>query len=245
MTIHGDLVDFTDGAAVRQVAAAGGRSVKDLIESVGVPHPEVMRITANDAEVGFDYPVTDGDRIAAFPGDDPVDVTRESRLGRPLLDEPRFLADVHLGRLVRYLRLLGLDCYYEEPWDDAILAETCARENRIMLTRDRGLLKRRCIDHGFFLRSDQPLEQAQEVLGRLDLARFIAPFSRCVACSRRLQAVRKEDIADRIPPGTRRNYERFYQCEGCGKVYWRGAHYGKLQEQLDELMKDLPAAEDT
>ena len=147
----------------------------------------------------------------------------------------KFVADVHLGRLARYLRMLGLDCHYQPPWDDEVLAGISAREHRIMLTRDKGLLKRRCIEHGILIRSDEALAQAKEVLARLEAGPYIKPFSRCVSCNGPLEAVAKKDVLELLPPGTRRSYDRFYQCQTCDKVYWRGAHYDKLTQLLAEI----------
>ncbi len=226
---------FTNDDVLVSDKTGEDRAVKDLIESLGVPHCEVMGITVNGNPKDLDYLVQPNDQIQVTGWTRPVDVTRESILGRPLLDEPRFVADVHLGKLVRYLRMLGLDCHYSPPWDDELLAEVSANENRIMLTRDVGLLKRGCIDHGMFLRSDQAIEQARQVLSWLHLDPFIRQFTRCPSCNGVLNQVEKSAIEHLIPAGTRRSYQLFYQCADCAKVFWKGAHFSKLQGILDKI----------
>jgi len=238
LQIHGSLRDFlpAGGPGNRRVSVTT-RSVKDLLEAQGVPHPEIGRLTVNEREVGFDHQVAAGERVAAFPFAAPVDLLAVSTLGRTPLPALKFVADVHLGRLVRYVRMLGLDCYYAPPWDDAALAEVSARDRRVMLTRDRGLLKRSCIEYGFYLRSDQPLAQARELLARVDVRRHLAPFSRCSLCNGRLAAVAKEAVADRLPEGTRRNYDEFYECQSCRQLYWAGAHFGRLTRVVKDLLR--------
>ncbi len=210
------------------------RSVKDLIESRGVPHTEVDLILANGESVGFDYIVRDGDRISVYPRFESLDISAVSRLGRPPLREIRFIADVHLGKLVRRLRLLGFDCLYNPKWDDAELAWRAAREQRILLTRDRGLLKRAIVQHGIYVRSDAPREQVREVVRRLDLGRAVQAFSRCTRCNGRLRPVPKASVQDRVPPRTYRFVDDYYLCEDCGKVYWKGTHWPRLQQWLAE-----------
>ena len=211
------------------VTFGGRRSVKDLIESQGIPHTEVDLVLANGEPTGFDYCVRHGDRISVYPAFESIDIRSVSRLGRHPLRECRFVADVHLGKLVRWLRLLGLDCVHDRAWDDPELAEISAQQKRILLTRDRGLLKRAIVTHGIYLHSDQPDEQVREVLRRLDLTASIRPFSRCTRCNGTLNRVRKSEVADRVPERTRRQVDEYFRCSECGKVYWRGSHWPRLQ----------------
>jgi uncharacterized protein with PIN domain len=141
----------------------------------------------------------------------------------------RFLADVHLGTLARRLRLLGFDCVYEAPWDDALLAERSVRDQRILLTRDRRLLMRAVVSHGIYLHSDQPDEQLREVVQRLDLARTIRPMSRCSECNGTLQAVDPQSVRHLIPPRTWHYTQTYYRCDGCGKLFWKGTHWPRLE----------------
>ncbi|NOY81413.1 MAG: Mut7-C ubiquitin/RNAse domain-containing protein [Kiritimatiellaeota bacterium] len=212
------------------------RSVKDLIESQGVPHTEVDLILANGESVGFEYIVRDGDRISVYPRFESFDIGRVSRLGRPPLRQCRFIADVHLGKLVRRLRLLGFDCLYNPRWGDAELAARSAVEKRILLTRDRGLLKRAVVSHGVFLHSDAAAEQLKEVLRRLDLTGRVRPLARCLKCNGDLKPVAEEVVRDRVPARTLRYIHRYLECDQCGKVYWKGTHWSRLRRIIREAL---------
>ena len=220
------------------VSFSGRRSVKDLIEAQGVPHTEVDLVLVNDEPVDFGTCVRQGDRISVYPTFESLDIRAVSRLGRPPLRECRFVADVHLGKLVRRLRLLGLDCLHDPGWDDPELAGISARERRILLTRDRGLLKRAVVTHGIYLHSDQPDKQVREVLRRLDLAASLRPFSRCTRCNGALEHVDKREVAARIPTRTRQHTDEYYLCRDCGKVYWRGTHWPRLQRLVQQALAD-------
>src|SRR5262245_51114507 len=172
----------------------GEASVKDLIESAGVPHTEVDLVIVNSESVDFTYRVRDGDRIAVYPVFEALDIGSIARVRAEPLREPRFFADVHLGRLARYLRLLGFDTAYESHCDDAYLAATAAAEGRIILTRDSGLLKRNVVTHGLFVRAQQPRAQLLEVARRLQLVSRLDPFTRCLACNGVLTAVSEEEV---------------------------------------------------
>jgi len=223
-----------------EVVYPEARSVKDLIESLGVPHTEIDLIVANGDSVGFNYRVRDRDRIAVYPVFEAFDVSTVSRLGRPPLREPRFLADVHLGKLARLLRLLGLDCAYDRRADDAGLLSRSLGEGRILLTRDRRLLMRRELSHGICIRSADPEEQCRQVVRRVQLEQRIAPFTRCLACNGPVEAVPKEAVIDRIPERTKRFVRDFRRCGSCGRTYWKGAHYASLKETVKRL--SAPAA---
>ena len=212
------------------------RSVKDLIESQGVPHTEVDLILVNGQPEDFGYRVRDGDRISVYPTFESIDISGVSGLRRPPLRQPRFLADVHLGKLARRLGLLGFDCELDGDADDAELARRSAREHRILLTRDRGLLKRAVVTHGMYLHSDVPDRQTVQVLRRLDLAEKAQPFSRCLRCNGDLRRVPAASVRDRVPRETQRVVETFYRCDSCGHVYWKGAHWRKLQHIVETAL---------
>jgi hypothetical protein len=155
------------------------------------------------------------------------------------LRDPRFVVDVNLERLARLLRLLGLDVAFDPDLDDEALARMSATEHRILLTRDRGLLKRRNVTHGLFVREDRPFDQVVAVLRRLELASRVAPFTRCLRCGGALTAVDKDDVLDLLQPLTWRHYDEFHRCAGCGHLYWRGSHHARLAELVDEIQAAL------
>ncbi|HYW77548.1 MAG TPA: Mut7-C RNAse domain-containing protein [Gammaproteobacteria bacterium] len=210
-------------------------SVKDMIESLGVPHPEVEMILANGKSVGFDYQVRDGDRIAVYPVFESFDISDQLRVRRRPLRVLRFVADGHLGTLARYLRLCGFDVLYRKDYEDEELAAISAGSKRILLTRDRNLLKRRIITHGYCVRHDDPREQLAEVFRRFDLAGAAEPFTRCARCNGLLEDVAKAEIEHRLQPLTRRYYDEFRRCTACGHLYWRGSHVASMLERIAEL----------
>jgi uncharacterized protein with PIN domain len=217
----------------------GRVSVKDMIESLGVPHTEVDLILANGRSVDFTYLVAAGDRISVYPMFESLDISPLLRVRPEPLRHPRFVLDQHLGRLAAYLRLLGFDALYRNDYDDEELARVSHEEGRILLTRDRGLLKRKQVTRGYCVRSTASREQIREVVRRFDLAGSLHPFTRCVHCNGRLHPVAKEDIVDQLLPHTREQYDEFRACEDCGQVYWEGSHHRWLRPFLESL-RELP-----
>lgn len=218
----------------------GSRSVKDLIESLGVPHTEIDVILVDGESVGFERRLTGGERVAVYPTFERLDVSSLTRLRPEPLREPKFIADVHLGKLARYLRLLGFDTVYEREQDDAAIASRSRAEHRIVLTRDRGLLKRSEVTHGHAVRSMDADAQLLEVVEAFDLRARIAPFSRCLKCNGAVRSIARELVEHRLPKYTRLAYDRFFRCEQCGSVYWPGAHFARLRSLVDSVILITP-----
>jgi uncharacterized protein with PIN domain len=214
---------------------AARASIKDMIESLGVPHTEVELILVNGQPVDFSYIVQDGDQVSVYPVFETFDATPVLRLRPQPLREPRFVLDAHLGKLAAYLRLLGLDTLYRNDYDDAVLAQLSRDEHRTLLTRERGLLKRRMVTHGYYVRETDPQRQVLEVLRRFDLRGMIMPFRRCLRCNGLLHRVDKASVGDRLPPKTQQYYDEFHRCEQCGHVYWKGSHYRHLLEFIEQV----------
>jgi len=212
-------------------------SVKDMIEALGVPHTEIDLILANGQSVDFSYLVHDGDHISVYPVFESLDITPLVRLRPQPLRETRFVLDVHLGRLATYLRMLGFDTLYRNDYTDAELAHISSSESRILLTRDRGLLKRSIVTHGYCLRTTNPREQLVEVVRRFDLFTSIKPFQRCLRCNGLLQPVDKAAIIDRLQPQTRRHYHEFRRCQTCDHIYWKGSHYERMQRFIERILQ--------
>jgi len=223
---------------------AAGAAVKDVVESAGVPHTEVDLILVNGRSVDFGHPLQDGDRVSAYPVFESLDIRPVLHLRPAPLRETRFVLDVHLGRLAGLLRLLGFDTLYRNDLDDAELARISRDERRILLTRDRGALKRSQVTHGYYVRRDQPREQAVEVLRRFDLAGGVQPFTRCMRCNGLLRPASKAEVFDRLEPKTRLYYDDFRQCEGCGRVYWRGSHYEAIRGLAEHLARSAGEMKD-
>jgi uncharacterized protein len=218
-------------------------SVKDLIEALGAPHTEVELILANGEPVDFSYRVQNGDRISVYPEFEAMDISSLVRPRRQPFRDLRFVADTHLGRLAAYLRMVGFDTVYRSDYGDEELADISASDKRILLTRDRGLLKRNIVKRGYCVRTTNPRAQLAEVLQRFDLSGSIAPFERCVHCNELLQPTRKELISDRLQPDTKQYYEDFCTCPGCHCIYWKGSHYRRMQLFIESVIlpkRDAP-----
>jgi uncharacterized protein with PIN domain len=223
------------------------QTVKDIVEAVGIPHTEIDLVVVDGEPVGFDHRPGPGARVAVYPVFERVDIGPVGRLRPAPLRDPRFVADVHLGRLARLLRLVGFDTRWRNDLSDEELATIGRREHRILLTRDRGLLKRRAVTHGLYVRSGDPQHQVVDVIRRLDLGDRLVPFSRCLRCGGELVAVPKADVVDRLGPVTRARVDEFRRCLACGHVYWRGAHHDALVAQVARIRgavgPDAPASE--
>lgn len=202
-----------------------GQSVKHLIEAAGVPHTEIGRVVVNGQPVGFDYQVQGGDQVTVSP----------ARAENEQPGAARFVLDNHLGRLAAYLRMLGFDVVYRNDFEDAELAEIAAKEERILLTRDRRLLMRKAVRQGYCLRSLDSREQAIEVLQRYGLFQAITPFRRCLRCNTPLEQTSKEAIIEHLEPLTKRYYEEFHRCPACGQIYWKGSHYEHMQDMIENF----------
>jgi len=235
---YGELNDFLPGRWQGKAFAYpynGPQSVKHLMESIGVPHPEVELILASGTPVGFDHQPRDGERIAVYPAFHELPLDGLPALRPPPPDPIAFLTDNHLGRLTRYLRLLGFDAVYGGDWADDILAEQSHDENRVLLTRDRGLLKRALVGFGYCLRSTDSREQLFAVLRRYRLFDRVEPWRRCLRCNGWLQPVEKTAVLHLLEPKTRLYYDTFRQCDTCGQVYWEGSHVGELARLVEEV----------
>ena len=239
LTFHGDLAFFLKSkAAASERQLSEKSSVKDVIEACGVPHTEVDLILVNDQPVDF---------AAILTQDVEVDVYPPNETYSPLFPEDRlqvrniekFVANGHLGKLVRDLRLLGIDVAYDPLVEDQQLVRIATSENRALLTRDRRLLMYAIIRHGYYLRSQDPLEQTLEVLRRFDLGSALAPFNRCLRCNAPLERAEKANVIGQLEPLTKIYYEQFRRCSGCGQVYWSGSHFQKLQRRIATIRSRL------
>lgn len=210
-------------------------SVKDAIESLGVPHTEVDLVLVGGVPVTFAHRLHDGDHVSVYPVFERLDIGEVTLLRPAPLRVVRFVADVHLGTLARYLRLLGFDTQYDRTRTDDELARISASEGRILLTRDRGLLKRKAVTHGLFVRNDNPRLQVVDVVRRVHLTARLHPFTRCMSCNGLLEDVDKEAVAERLPPGTRRRFDAFRRCRRCGHVYWEGSHHRRLTDLVSAV----------
>jgi uncharacterized protein len=212
------------GGSGGRVRCDGVSSLGHVVQSLGVPLTEVGALLVNGVPEQPRYRPRGGDVVQVLPVPRPQPV-----------DQPRFLLDVHLGTLARRLRLVGIDTAYDRDADDDELIERANATRRVLLTQDRGLLRRRSLWRGAYVRGARPDEQFADVLDRF--APPLAPWTRCTACNGPLVPALKADVAELLKPGTRRTYQSFARCRACGRVYWRGAHGRRLQATIDAAMK--------
>jgi len=221
-----------------EVEFKGHPAIKDTIEAIGVPHTEVEVILVNGHSAGFEYQLQHGDRVSVYPMFESLDVSPIIKLRDKPLRDPKFICDVHLGKLATILRLLGFDTIYRNDLEDKEIIDIATKEQRIILTCDRGILKHSIVTHGTCLHSRQAMEQASEVIRRFDLAGLANPFSRCTVCNGRIEPVEKEKIAERLLPKVRENYHEFRRCTKCQRIYWQGSHFEKIRGKLNQLLDD-------
>lgn len=216
----------------------GKPAIKDAIEGIGVPHPEVDLIVVNGESVGFDYHLEDGDHVSVYPVFESLDISPVVRLRPSPLRETRFVLDGHLGKLARLLRMLGFDSLYETDFEDSEIVQISAEEKRVILTRDVELLKANAVTHGYWVRTISPNEQVREVLERFDLFSQVHPFRRCMLCNNPITRVGKETVLQDLPDKVRELHDEFYRCAGCRKVYWKGSHYHDMMSQIQRLSNE-------
>ena len=233
-----ELNDFLPASA-RKISFprtfAGNPSVKDTIESMGVPHVEIDMILVNGHPVDFTCKLKDGDKVSVYPVFESLDITGITRLRDKPLRDPKFILDVHLGKLSKYLRLLGFDTFYDRIYSDDVIINISVSEGRIILTHDRGLLKNKKVTHGYWIRSMDPEEQVSEITGRFNLKNNFNPFTRCLECNELLEDIDKAEIIENLQTYTKKYYHDFRKCPGCRRIYWEGSHYEHMKKFVDSI----------
>ena len=217
----------------------GKPSVKNTVEAIGVPHTEIDVILIDGKSVGFDQLLSGGEHISVYPVFESFDIGSLSKLRETPLRIMKFILDVHLGKLAKLLRRYGFDSVYQNDYEDAQIIRIALKENRIILTRDLGILKNGAVTHGYFVRSQAPRDQLAEVFQRFQLQDLSKPLSRCIHCNGSIVRVPKETILNRLEPKTIKYYHEFFQCNDCCKVYWEGSHYWRMKTSLE---KENPAS---
>ncbi|MFN6569850.1 Mut7-C RNAse domain-containing protein [Dendronalium sp. ChiSLP03b] len=213
-------------------------SIKDVIESFGVPHTEVDCIKVNGKNVDFTYIVQDEDNINIYPISATNLIQSKINLRPKRLNIISFVLDIHLGKLATSLRLLGFDTLYRNDYEDEELAIISHEQSRILLTRDKGLLMRSLVTHGYYVRSTNPQQQIVEVLRRFDLFNAVSPFQRCLRCNGLLEPIAKEFIVHQLPETVQLQIDEFHRCQDCGQVYWKGSHYERLQQFVESVLSN-------
>jgi len=218
---------------------------KDAIESLGVPHTEVDLVLVNGQSESFDHLLKDSDRVSVYPMFESFDISsltkvRATPIRKTKEATTKFVVDVNLGKLAHFLRMLGFDTIYDRHLeDDEALAHIFKSQCRILLTRYIGLLKRKDVDHGYFVRSRAPKEQALEVLRRFDLVSMIQLCSRCLQCNCEIVPIAKDKVLGLVPSLVEKAYMQFWFCPNCEKIYWEGTHFEHMKKSVKEWKRHI------
>lgn len=212
------------------------RSIKDMIEALGVPHVEVDLILINGKSVDFNYIIQAEDRVSVYPVFESLNIEKVTHLRKIPLRCTKFIANVNLGEITKYMRLLGFDVYFDPAISAQEIIKISKNENRIILTKSRKLLKFKEVSHGIFIRPGKTEDQVRRIMDFLDIKNQVRPFSRCLLCNTRLEKIPKENIRDRIPPKVKELYDEYNHCTSCDRIYWKGSHQIKMQNVIDQIL---------
>ncbi len=234
---YGNLKELTgrEKRERHEILFNGSPGIKDVVESEGVPHTEVGLIIVNSLPAEWQYRLKDGDDCAVYPFFRDLDIRSVSRLPAQDYPEGRFVLDIHLGSLCKYLRMLGFDCYYNSGFKDRDIITVAKKESRFILTRDRGILKNGAVLCGCLIRSIHPLEQLHQVLERFGLYSKIRPLIRCLKCNGVIESIPSDSVTGMLPENTKKYYHDFYRCVSCGTIYWKGSHYENMIKMIEGL----------
>ncbi len=211
-------------------------TVKDVIVSLGVPHNEVDLILVNGVSVDFKCSLKGGERISVYPAFESLDIRPSRKLGPNPLRDLRFVADIHLGRLSRYMRLFGFDTLYFNDLDPEALIEISIQQARVLLTRSRRLLKHKAMTRGILVGEVDPRMQLKAVFQRLDLYAEARPFSRCLSCNGLVKPISEQEVAHRLPSRVKAKYHTFSLCKSCDRVYWKGTHFERMGSFVEDVL---------
>ncbi|HDP75370.1 MAG TPA: twitching motility protein PilT [Bacteroidales bacterium] len=237
--LYGNLNDFLPSSVKQKeqrVGFWGKPAVKDLIESLGVPHVEIFLILVDGLPVNFSFRPAEGSLISCYPKFSSISIS--SIALRPNFEvPPRFVLDVHLGRLAAYLRFCGFDTLYDKSYTDNNILDIALADGRVILTRDKGILRNGKALYGYFLRNTNPQLQLSEVVEYFDLAAYLEPFSRCSLCNGEVVQVEKSVVENQVPRTTFQIYNDFFQCSSCGQIYWEGPHFNRIAAMISGYSK--------
>ena len=155
------------------------------------------------------------------------------------MQEYRFMVDHNVGKLVKWLRMMGYDTLFFNGSDDSDMVKQALAEGRIILTRDTEIMKRRVVTKGqlsaILLDSEEPQQQTRQVIDRLDLDCKFRPFTLCLECNRTLEERSPNEVRGRVPPYVYKTQRQYMECPACHRIYWRGTHWEAMTRMLEKL----------
>ncbi|MGD2035339.1 MAG: Mut7-C RNAse domain-containing protein [Bacteroidales bacterium] len=211
-------------------------TVRETIESFGIPLSEIDLILVNSMPVELEHRLKEGDSVSVYPMFESMDITAVTKTRKTPLRNPEFIVDAHLGKLAKYLRMLGFDTIYKPDIADDEIISIAKAEKRIILTRDKLLLRSKEVTHGYYVRAIEKHEQLKEVVHRFDLSGKFKSFTRCMTCNAQLIPKCREEVADKIEPDTGRIFNEFFYCPDCEKVFWKGSHFERMEKLILSLL---------
>jgi hypothetical protein len=212
-------------------------SMQDALLSMEVPLDEIDLILVNRQSKGLDYILQDGDRISVYPVFESFDLSGISRIREKPLRDPKFICDVHLGRLSKYMRMLGWDTLYSNQYSPDEMIAISGQEKRIILSRNYQLTRHKKVTHSYWIQSSCPVEQIKDLINKLDLSDKIIPLTRCLKCNHGLMPVEKKKIAHRLQALTAKYYNEFYVCPACDQIYWKGSHFERMSDFIKNTIQ--------
>jgi hypothetical protein len=210
------------------ISTGEGTTLQNLLNTLKIPISEVELIIVNGHSQRLDYVLQSGDRLAVYPKFESFDIHEHVQFREHPLRNPKFLCDNHLGKLCKYLRMIGFDCLFEQLSGHPHLITQSNKENRIILSRDQKRNQYPAITHFILITSSHPSDQVKQVIRQLSLENFISPLSRCLRCNTPLVTVPKKQILHKLEPETARDFHEFFQCTQCQRIYWKGSHYENM-----------------
>jgi uncharacterized protein with PIN domain len=213
-------------------------TVGEVIEILGIPLSEVDMVTVNSQPVGRSYRPLENDYISVYPTFETFDISSQKTAQKQPLRITMFILDAHLGKLARYLRMLGFDTLYRNDYSDEEIIEIAREQKRIILTRDKLLLRSPRVNHGYYVRAIEKHGQLKEVVAKFDLYSQFKSFTRCMTCNTALLSKTKETIRDRVDPGIYSCFSEFFYCPACDKVFWKGSHFARMERIILDIIND-------
>ncbi len=237
--IYAELNDFLPKQKKQvsfEYSFAGPLKVHEAILSLHIPLSEVDLILVNGCSKGVDYWISNGDYISVYPVFESFNISSLNSLRPEPLRNSKFILDVHLGKLAKFLRMAGFDTLYSSTFKDAEIIDISVESGRIILTRDNGLLRSVKVKHGYYIRNIDPVKQFKEVVSKFDLGSQFKPMERCLKCNNLLEMAVKEELPGKIKPDILNRFSHFYTCRQCNHIYWHGSHYDRMKAFLKTII---------
>ncbi|WP_209319896.1 Mut7-C ubiquitin/RNAse domain-containing protein [Ancylomarina longa] len=211
-------------------------TIAETMVSLGIPFSEIDLILVNGESVAMNHRLKENDRVSVYPIFESMDISSKTKVRVKALRVTKFILDCHLGKLAKYLRMLGFDTLYRNDFGDDEIIDIASEEERIILTRDKLLLSSPKISHAYFVRAIDRHEQLIEVVKKFDLYSQFRSFTRCMTCNASLYEISKEEIINKIDRETARVFNQFFYCKHCDKVFWKGSHFKRMEAFIRELV---------